>query len=236
MRRRGFTLVELLVVIGIIALLISILLPALNRAREKARQVQCASNLRQIGFGFLQYVNNNRGITPSSGDNGGHMPADWIYWYKNTKFDESVLAQYIGKPLNPAVFRCPSDELRSHVDQGGNLGRYLYSYSMNWHFASNGWKHGEWFTPRVNISQVRRSSQKIVFVEEDERTINDGSWAPIVVSGYSSARDEIANRHDRRMGVDKAEGRGNAGFLDGHVDFIERSYAWVPEHVLPDRN
>src|SRR5438128_3138385 len=81
--RHGFTLVELLVVIGIIALLISILLPALNKARRAAIEIQCRSNLRQIGQAVLTYQINHGGcLMPTLvwGQSGGLVADEWAFF------------------------------------------------------------------------------------------------------------------------------------------------------------
>ena len=98
----GFTLVELLVVIGIIALLIAILLPALNKAREQAKTVQCLSNARQIAMVILLYANENKGNLPLfAPDVNSPISLHW----------QHQMAPYFnrnGEEVGRDVMRCPS--------------------------------------------------------------------------------------------------------------------------------
>lgn len=105
-RHEAFTLVELLVVIGIIALLISILLPALNRARESAMQISCANNLRQIGQATLMYVGDNNNWCIPLGVNGISPYFQDVQW--SGPVGMGVLLPYLGG--QGRVFYCPGIE------------------------------------------------------------------------------------------------------------------------------
>jgi len=108
MRRNGFTLIELLVVIAIIAILAAILFPVFAKAREKARQSSCASNLKQIGLGYVQYRQDYDETSPLSwpvtgpeGTRATSCGGNPSYWWQD------ALAPYI---KNEQIFHCPSGD------------------------------------------------------------------------------------------------------------------------------
>jgi prepilin-type N-terminal cleavage/methylation domain-containing protein/prepilin-type processing-associated H-X9-DG protein len=247
----GFTLVELLVVIGIIAVLISMLLPSLNRARESARAIKCLSNLRQLTIATIQYCNNNKGFFPGTGAEGGNPPDNWIFWSgvaandDNPQFpayiDNSVLQPYIGArgDVLKALMRCESDDVEARPAITDPTKVYRYSYSLNFILTGpNKYTTPPWSMPnvrRLKISQVRNSSQKIMFVEEDSKTIDDGLWNPFIVDpavtplvfygrGPTATTNPnmLADRHERTKSQLNPNGRGNASFCDGHGELLDR--------------
>jgi len=120
--RKGFTLIELLVVIAIIAILAAILFPVFAKAREKARQASCLSNIKQVGIAFLQYVQDYDQVMPWVYANGVYVP--------NPAGGANIL-NYVNVKLYPyckntQLFVCPSDKTGNWYSSG-----YPFNYSAN---------------------------------------------------------------------------------------------------------
>ena len=237
--RRGFTLVELLVVIGIIALLISILLPALNRARESAKQTQCLSNERSIGMAFVMYENDNKGYFPNDAPAGGvgvNHYADFIFWQASRNIDDSAFTRYLGSnKFNTAIFRCPSDDYNFRTKSS-----YFYSYSMNGFMSL---VTGPGISPAADavhkITQIRHTSDKAILYEEDVQTIDDGHATPEQITGTINL---LSIRHDNTRKTPETQNtgmtlnpncRGNVAFCDGHAEYISRKQLHIPETYDP---
>lgn len=173
--KRGFTIVELLVVVMIIGVLIALLLPALNKARVAANITTCLSNVRQIGLAAIMYANDNTDYFPSTPSKYQSIP---MYGYGGKinavgygpdiiPAEQRILYPYIS---NVNVFRCPNDygavvdgvpyEQPSTFEAAGTS--YFFNCGVN--TLGDYWYEGAGLWGRKR-SQVARSSQKILFYE-----------------------------------------------------------------------
>jgi len=236
-RAGGFTLVELLVVIGIIAVLISILLPVMNRAREQARSVACLSNLRQFQMGSFNYANDNRGF---------FAPIILKTTDLNTDFATSLtLRKYLGLFPQPASLPDPPayDSMinSSQICANAYYARYAlgngvgptftmrYTYGMNYsEFADPAypslWASGPTPPPNVQYraTRVKNSAKKIAWADALSFKIRAAASSKFIAEAPSSyvagfpqlpSNDMISYRHF---------GGANVVFFDGHGEWMPR--------------
>ncbi len=166
MKQKGFTLIELLVVIAIIAILAAILFPVFATAREKARQISCASNLKQLGLGYLQYEQDNDEMFPVLADNGfpGTLAKPVAQW---------AVYPYV-KSAN--VYHCPDD---SSVNSNAGSS---YRYNTNMQGSST-----QVISPAISVAMMDGAAQT--------GTDNNGSYGLNVDDGLASYWNRIAVRH-----------------------------------------
>ena len=240
----GFTLVELLVVVGIITLLIALLLPALGKARAQAYQVACHSNLRQVGAALIAYASANRGAFPAPALANSPQPEDWVHWEPDRQVAESALAPYLGSDMR--VLMCPMgvpERGPTRPIGAGHLGSppYPYSYSVNRRIT--GYSYSSPFNPRTNgeafarLGQIVNPTQKVLAVEEDTTGINDGLWWPTGADLESGNYSSGSVRHDGNGPEHGGDVRSkhhvfdlprirnrrcNVVFADGHVGTLLR--------------
>ena len=251
--RFGFTLVEVLVVIGIIAVLIGILLPALSRARRKAQSVVCASNLRQIYTACLMFAQDHKGRLPrphqvpelSSNTDAANVCV-WLHrqngaaGHADLRDDSGALWRYVaaGATAREQLINCPGDT--GEVPFGWPISNQLprnYSYSLNSLVASPEdalrKAGGKPFLLGIPIAAVRGGAEKIMWYEE--LAPND-TWniTQFHIADNPSARHGVNLSSSARLNPQSRDysyaGRGNYCFFDGHVASMS------PQEILNPRN
>lgn len=242
-RLHAFTLVELLVVTGIVAVLIGLLLPVLSRAREQANRTLCISNVRQLGMAVLMYCNENRGwfptcAYPANGIANVQMPSDWIWWEANRNLDDSPVAQLLNVSGTRLVrlLRCPDDTFENHKVAGAispGQAPYLYSYTMNDGLAQNTVSA----VPAVfatRLTQWQTPAKKIMITEG--MSVLKSMVSPPVCPSWNYVIP-VTSRHGK--GISSLDGgqigtNVSAVFLDGHAQPIDGDVSNDPMQAQED--
>ena len=255
-KTRGFTLVELLVVIGIIALLISILLPTLSSARRQANSVKCLSNLRQIGTAFVLYANEYKGTFPVAVHEVGNakypineehrwpdLIAPFVSAVKDMKYDnlEDIRRSSV-------IWGCPEWTKTDDYDATNLADRVRVGYGMNYYntyFEPQGDSVVAYISKTSTNGQYIRQSK---WTKSSERGLIADAWAHVISTpGTITSSSKWQPFDDVKWGAFYVDGRRhmkptatklqtynekglNMLFCDGHAASVSVKDAWNAIH------
>lgn len=209
--RANFTIIELLVVISIITILAALLLPSLNRARGKAKQINCASNLRNFGQGFSSYSDDNAGMPPAGYYYYDGLPSKSTIW-------ATLVKSYLNLPYRSNAAAARKDLIMACQDLPGpieikgwnpiqNVRDYNYtSYGVNLYLVGTGTYYG------YKLSRISRPSQITLLTDaRDYRFVGYDSNPSYDLYYSTSGIDALAaSRHNHGL---------NILFGDAHVEW-----------------